>query len=147
MTKTGNCYFWDVAVRGLHHRSHSSVVCLQEEGIEEVRELVKVSEEAPEEKMKTVFCDFINQSRWVTTPAGSVRSTQLLVTFKCLHLNGHFPVLYPLLILKQQQHKPKGRIQNQTDQLLRFFREQNVLGISSRHDILHLVDTQQLCGS
>lgn len=70
-TKTGNCYFWDVAIRGLHHRSHSSVVCLQEEGIDEVRELVKVSEEAPEEKMKTVFCDFIKQSRWVTTPGGS----------------------------------------------------------------------------
>ncbi|XP_005354674.1 fer-1-like protein 6 [Microtus ochrogaster] len=35
---------------------------LLEEGIEEVKELVKVSEEAPEEKMKTVFCDFISQS-------------------------------------------------------------------------------------
>ncbi|CAO2602228.1 Fer-1-like protein 6, partial [Lemmus lemmus] len=35
---------------------------LLEEGIEEVRELMKVSEEAPEEKMKTVFCDFISQS-------------------------------------------------------------------------------------
>lgn len=53
------------------HKSHSSVVCLQEEGIEEVKELVKVSEEAPEEKMKNVFCDFISQSRWVTTPGGS----------------------------------------------------------------------------
>ncbi|XP_032771679.1 fer-1-like protein 6 [Rattus rattus] len=36
---------------------------LLEEGIEDVRELVKVSEEAPEEKMKTVLHDFISQSR------------------------------------------------------------------------------------
>ncbi|XP_021575169.1 fer-1-like protein 6 [Carlito syrichta] len=35
---------------------------LLEESIEEVRELVKISEEAPEEKMKTVLSDFIAQS-------------------------------------------------------------------------------------
>uniref|UniRef100_A0A8C6QVT3 Fer-1 like family member 6 n=1 Tax=Nannospalax galili TaxID=1026970 RepID=A0A8C6QVT3_NANGA len=35
---------------------------LLEEGIEEIRELVKISEEAPEEKMKAVLCDFIGQS-------------------------------------------------------------------------------------
>ncbi|XP_062935780.1 fer-1-like protein 6 [Cynocephalus volans] len=35
---------------------------LLEESIEEVRELVKISEEAPEEKMKTVLSDFISQS-------------------------------------------------------------------------------------
>ncbi|KAK2501375.1 hypothetical protein MC885_007462 [Smutsia gigantea] len=34
---------------------------LLEESIEEVRELIKVSEEAPEEKMKTVLKDFISQ--------------------------------------------------------------------------------------
>lgn len=39
------------------------VVCFQEEGIEEVRELIKISEEAPEEKMKAVLNDFISQSR------------------------------------------------------------------------------------
>ncbi|XP_027828716.2 fer-1-like protein 6 isoform X2 [Ovis aries] len=33
-----------------------------EEGIEEVKELIKISEEAPEEKMKMVLSDFINQS-------------------------------------------------------------------------------------
>ncbi|XP_074243209.1 fer-1-like protein 6 isoform X3 [Saimiri boliviensis] len=33
-----------------------------EESIEEMRELVKISEEAPEEKMKTVLSDFISQS-------------------------------------------------------------------------------------
>ncbi|XP_006879370.1 PREDICTED: fer-1-like protein 6 [Elephantulus edwardii] len=36
---------------------------LLEESLEEVRELIKVSEEAPEEKMKTVLSDFIGQSR------------------------------------------------------------------------------------
>ncbi|XP_021072844.1 fer-1-like protein 6 [Mus pahari] len=36
---------------------------LLEEGIEEVRELIKVSQEAPEEKMKTAIRDFITQSR------------------------------------------------------------------------------------
>ncbi|XP_058131978.1 fer-1-like protein 6 [Dasypus novemcinctus] len=36
---------------------------LLEESIEEVRELIKISEEAPEEKMKTALSDFINQSR------------------------------------------------------------------------------------
>lgn len=61
-TDTDSC-FWDVTIRGLSHESQSSVVCLQEEGIEEVRELVKVSEEAPEEKMKTVLRAFISQSR------------------------------------------------------------------------------------
>ncbi|XP_013363387.1 PREDICTED: fer-1-like protein 6 isoform X3 [Chinchilla lanigera] len=35
---------------------------LLEEGIEEVRELIKISEEAPEEKMKAVLGDFISQS-------------------------------------------------------------------------------------
>ncbi|KAM6170713.1 fer-1-like protein 6 [Erethizon dorsatum] len=35
---------------------------LLEEGIEEVRELIKISQEAPEEKMKAVFGDFIRQS-------------------------------------------------------------------------------------
>ncbi|KAM5137599.1 fer-1-like protein 6 [Callospermophilus lateralis] len=35
---------------------------LLEESIEEVRELIKISEEAPEEKMKMVLSDFINQS-------------------------------------------------------------------------------------
>ncbi|XP_002710810.3 fer-1-like protein 6 isoform X2 [Oryctolagus cuniculus] len=35
---------------------------LLEEGIEEVTELIKISEEAPEEKMKTVLSDFISQS-------------------------------------------------------------------------------------
>ncbi|OWK04271.1 hypothetical protein Celaphus_00016214 [Cervus elaphus hippelaphus] len=35
---------------------------LLEEGIEEVKELIKISEEAPEEKMKTVLSDFISQS-------------------------------------------------------------------------------------
>ncbi|KAM6214398.1 fer-1-like protein 6 [Rhynchocyon petersi] len=35
---------------------------LLEESIEEVRELIKLSEEAPEEKMKTVLSDFISQS-------------------------------------------------------------------------------------
>ncbi|XP_075406693.1 fer-1-like protein 6 [Tenrec ecaudatus] len=35
---------------------------LLEESIEEVRELIKVSEEAPEEKMKTALSDFISQS-------------------------------------------------------------------------------------
>lgn len=43
------------------------MACLQEEGIEGVRELVKVSEEAPEEKVKTALRDFIGQSRWVTS--------------------------------------------------------------------------------
>uniref|UniRef100_H2RCH4 Fer-1 like family member 6 n=1 Tax=Pan troglodytes TaxID=9598 RepID=H2RCH4_PANTR len=33
-----------------------------EESIEEVRELIKISQEAPEEKMKTVLSDFISQS-------------------------------------------------------------------------------------
>uniref|UniRef100_A0A8C0DWT4 Fer-1 like family member 6 n=1 Tax=Balaenoptera musculus TaxID=9771 RepID=A0A8C0DWT4_BALMU len=33
-----------------------------EEGIEEVKELIKISEEAPEEKMKMVLSDFISQS-------------------------------------------------------------------------------------
>nr|XP_035132398.2 fer-1-like protein 6 isoform X2 [Callithrix jacchus] len=33
-----------------------------EESIEEMRELIKISEEAPEEKMKTVLSDFISQS-------------------------------------------------------------------------------------
>jgi hypothetical protein len=51
------------------------VVCLQEEGIEEVRELVKVSQEAPEEKMKTALRDFITQSRWVTS--SEMRSEEL----------------------------------------------------------------------
>uniref|UniRef100_I3MX34 Fer-1 like family member 6 n=1 Tax=Ictidomys tridecemlineatus TaxID=43179 RepID=I3MX34_ICTTR len=37
---------------------------LLEESIEEVRELIKISEEAPEEKMKMVLSDFINQSRY-----------------------------------------------------------------------------------
>ena len=41
-----------------------SVVCFQEEGIEEVKELIKISEEAPEEKMKMVLSDFISQSRY-----------------------------------------------------------------------------------
>lgn len=36
----------------------------QEESIEEVTELIKVSEEAPEEKMKTVLKDFISQCRY-----------------------------------------------------------------------------------
>uniref|UniRef100_A0A8D1CRE2 C2 domain-containing protein n=1 Tax=Sus scrofa TaxID=9823 RepID=A0A8D1CRE2_PIG len=35
---------------------------LLEEGLEEVKELIKLSEEAPEEKMKTVLSDFISQS-------------------------------------------------------------------------------------
>ncbi|XP_027804043.2 fer-1-like protein 6 [Marmota flaviventris] len=35
---------------------------LLEESIEEVRELIKISEEAPEDKMKMVLSDFINQS-------------------------------------------------------------------------------------
>uniref|UniRef100_A0A8C2PEZ1 C2 domain-containing protein n=1 Tax=Capra hircus TaxID=9925 RepID=A0A8C2PEZ1_CAPHI len=35
---------------------------LLEEGIEEVKELIKISEEAPEEKMKLVLSDFISQS-------------------------------------------------------------------------------------
>ncbi|XP_004373048.1 fer-1-like protein 6 [Trichechus manatus latirostris] len=35
---------------------------LLEEGIEEVRELIKISEEVPEEKMKMVLSDFISQS-------------------------------------------------------------------------------------
>ncbi|XP_003408227.2 fer-1-like protein 6 [Loxodonta africana] len=35
---------------------------LLEESIEEVRELIKISEETPEEKMKTVLSDFISQS-------------------------------------------------------------------------------------
>ncbi|XP_012598790.2 fer-1-like protein 6 [Microcebus murinus] len=35
---------------------------LLEESIEEVKELIKISEEAPEEKMKTVLSDFISQS-------------------------------------------------------------------------------------
>ncbi|XP_006157602.1 fer-1-like protein 6 [Tupaia chinensis] len=35
---------------------------LLEESIEEVRELIKISEDAPEEKMKTVLSDFISQS-------------------------------------------------------------------------------------
>ncbi|XP_059528772.1 fer-1-like protein 6 isoform X2 [Myotis daubentonii] len=35
---------------------------LLEESIEEVKELIKISEEAPEEKMKTVLNDFISQS-------------------------------------------------------------------------------------
>ncbi|KAB0399975.1 hypothetical protein E2I00_014198, partial [Balaenoptera physalus] len=38
---------------------------LLEEGIEEVKELIKISEEAPEEKMKMVLSDFISQSRTV----------------------------------------------------------------------------------
>lgn len=42
----------------------TSVVCFQEESIEEVKELIKISEEAPEEKMKTVLNDFISQSRY-----------------------------------------------------------------------------------
>ena len=42
----------------------TSVVCFQEEGIEEVKELIKISEEAPEEKMKLVLSDFISQSRY-----------------------------------------------------------------------------------
>lgn len=36
----------------------------QEENTEEVKELGKISEKAPEEKMKTVFSDFISQSRY-----------------------------------------------------------------------------------
>ena len=42
----------------------TSVACFQEEGLEEVKELIKLSEEAPEEKMKTVLSDFISQSRY-----------------------------------------------------------------------------------
>lgn len=42
----------------------TSVVCLQEESIEEVKELIKISEEAPEEKMKVALNDFISQSRY-----------------------------------------------------------------------------------
>lgn len=41
-----------------------SVVCFQEESIEEVRELIKISEKASEDKMKTVLSDFISQSRY-----------------------------------------------------------------------------------
>jgi translation initiation factor 2 alpha subunit (eIF-2alpha) len=39
------------------------VICFQEEGIEEVKELLKISEEAPEEKMKLALSDFVSQSR------------------------------------------------------------------------------------
>nr|XP_013005415.1 fer-1-like protein 6 isoform X2 [Cavia porcellus] len=46
------------------HRSNmlEKMADLLEEGIEEVRELIKISEEAPEEKMKAVLNDFISQS-------------------------------------------------------------------------------------
>uniref|UniRef100_G3THV4 Fer-1 like family member 6 n=1 Tax=Loxodonta africana TaxID=9785 RepID=G3THV4_LOXAF len=37
---------------------------LLEESIEEVRELIKISEETPEEKMKTVLSDFISQTHY-----------------------------------------------------------------------------------
>ncbi|KAG8515514.1 Fer-1-like protein 6, partial [Galemys pyrenaicus] len=40
-----------------------------EEGIEEIKELIKVSEEAPEEKMKSVLNDFISQSSAFITEA------------------------------------------------------------------------------
>ena len=57
----------------------TSVVCFQEESIEEVKALVKVSEEAPEEKMKTVLDDFISQSRYQLREGVALIWSRLLI--------------------------------------------------------------------
>lgn len=56
-----------------------SVVCFQEESIEEVRELIKISEKASEDKMKTVLSDFISQSRY---RVAELTWNQLLITLE-----------------------------------------------------------------
>ena len=78
------------------------MVCFQEEGIEEVKELIKISEEAPEEKMKTVLSDFISQSRYWRDRRhlGSWAVwNQLLLTLEnsqfYMQSNEHWIVLYP----------------------------------------------------
>lgn len=78
---------------------------------------------------------WLHQSKQVGDNPRLLRWTQLLVTLRnqlllCAFGWALYSVVPPLLVLKQ--HKPKERTQNQTDQLLRFFREQKVLRISSQ---------------
>lgn len=64
------------------------MVCFQEESIEEVKALVKVSEEAPEEKMKTVLDDFISQSRYQLREGVALIWSRLLIILE----NSPFPM-------------------------------------------------------